>query len=178
MSEHQGEGIEGRPAAEPTLRPYRALTLLVAICLTAGYLVGRFSAPGGAGKEQWTLPEEFVVLEAQAEAKRIIEARRLEAERKQQEAAEAKHNENERRDSAELESARIAEANRLDVERKLKEVQEVNRREDQRRAAGETNAGRDSGAQRSAAERKDGPDGPPRTATRDYRALRDYMLNR
>src|SRR5262245_5801823 len=103
MADDPGAAFGWKPTAPHKPPRYRALIVVAGVCLLTGYLLGRPSAPTG---DEWSLPEESIVQAAEDEAKRIAEAQRLEAERRQQEATEAKRKEEEPR-------AAVAEAERI-----------------------------------------------------------------
>jgi len=158
MADDPDAAFGWRPATPHKPERYRALILVAVVCLLTGYLLGRPSDPTG---DQWSLPEESIVQAAEAEAKRIAEAQRLEAERRQQEAAEAKCKEEEQRAAAAEAQAKRAEEQRLRAERRQQAATGSRRTEDER-------------YQRPNNAPKPEPTGMPR----DYRALREYMLSR
>jgi|RhiMetdeSRZDD1v2_1073273.scaffolds.fasta_scaffold306301_2 hypothetical protein len=190
MADDPDAAFGWRPATPHKPERYRALILVAVVCLLTGYLLGR---PSGPTEDRWSLPEESIVQAAEAEAKRVAEAQKLEAERRQQEAAETKRKEGDRR-------AAVAEAEvqRLDTERRQQEAAEAKRKEDERRVAvGEAQAKHIGGAQRPEPERRqqaatgsrrtederyqrpnNAPKPEPTGMPRDYRALREYMLSR
>ena len=160
MADDPGAPFGWRPATAHKPKRYGALIVVAGVCLLTGYLLGRPSDPTG---DQWSLPEESIVQAAEAEAKRIAEAQRLEAERRQQEAAEAKRKEDERRVAVgEAQAKHIGGAQRPEPERRQQAATGSRRTEDER-------------YQRSNNAPKPEPTG---LMPRNYRALREYMLGR
>ena len=146
MADDPDAAFGWRPATPHKPERYRALILVAVVCLLTGYLLGR---PSGPTEDRWSLPEESIVQAAEAEAKRVAEAQKLEAERRQQEAAETKRKEGDRR-------AAVAEAEvqRLDTERRQQEAAEAKRKEDERRAAAAEAQAKRAEEQRLRADRK------------------------